>query len=805
MNLGRVMGTTGVVVCLIVVMYGFAVFILGSVRETESHRYFLESSAQSVAKSLQRQTSAYAQIADNLSRTPRVAMLLEIGDELQLEAEAASLGDLIPGILTVRLLPSNLMKPDQSKTPHMGFADLEMVRMAAKEIPKPMVHAYRTPNGHIAIARRVMMDDRVVGVVLFSISTDSLSRALTSANVLGAVQVNQGSLNLASAGDSALTTDPETGTVPVAGTDWQIRYWVPTSIYSGWLALLVASLLTIMLVSLVFVYSSRWLKRLVLNDQAVIAKLAHALLSGKIQGNYPVKLKEFESLVSKITLLKRKGLAPLEAASQDRSAVPDEVDEDLGIASYLSVGTGIEVESKHQSSIPRSIFRAYDIRGIVDDSLTEDGVIAIGCAFGSEAQGCGQHNVIIAHDGRSTSPRLSAALTKGLQQSGCNVVDIGMVPTPVLYFATHFLDSSTGVMVTGSHNPPEYNGLKMVINGETWFNDRIQRLRERIEKGDFLSGTGTVESRDIVPDYVGTIIDDIQIGSPMKVVMDCGNGVAGKLGPVLMRTLGCEVVELYCDIDGSFPNHHPDPSKPENLKDLIDKVKQEQAHLGIAFDGDGDRLGVIDSSGKIIWPDRQMMMFAADVLSRQPGADIIFDVKCSRNLSKEIVQHGGRPLMWKTGHSLIKAKIKETGAMLAGEMSGHIFFSERWFGFDDGLYAAARMIEILSADPRPSSEVFEDFHDSLATPEINIALQEGENTAFVEKLLAKAPFPEAKITDIDGLRADFLHGWGLVRASNTTPSLVLRFEADSDEELSQIQKKFKDVMIQIKSDIELPF
>ena len=805
MNLGRIMGATGVVVCLIVVLYGFGVLILGSMRETETHRQSLETLAQTVAKNLRHQTSNYAQIADNLSRAPRVGMLLEVGDKLQLEAEAASLGDLIPGILTLRLLLPSMTKPDQSKTPHMGFADLEMVRTAIKAVPKPMVHAYRTANGHLAIARRVMMDDRVVGVVLLSITTDFLSKAFATAKVPGALQINQGSLNLASAGESALISDPETGSVPVAGTDWQVRYWVPTAIDSGWLELLAATLLAMVFIGLSFLYSGRWLKRMVLNDQAVIARLASALFSGKIQGNYPVKLKEFEALVSKMTLLKRKGPVSLAAAPQEQTAFPDDLDEDLSVASYLSVGTGIEVESKRQSSIPRSIFRAYDIRGIVDDSLTEDGVTSIGCALGSEAQDCGQQNVIIARDGRSTSPRLSAALAKGLQQSGCNVVDIGMVPTPVLYFATHFLDTSTGVMVTGSHNPPEYNGLKMVVNAETLSGERIQRLRERIEKGDFLSGAGTIESRDVVPDYVGTIIDDVQIGSPMKVVMDCGNGVAGKLGPVLMRTLGCEVVELYCDIDGSFPNHHPDPSKPENLKDLIDKVKQEQANIGIAFDGDGDRLGIVDSVGKIIWPDRQMMMFAADVLSRQPGADIIFDVKCSRNLSKEIVKHGGRPLMWKTGHSLIKAKIKETGAMLAGEMSGHIFFSERWFGFDDGLYAAARLIEILSADPRPSSEIFAELPDSVNTPEINVALQEGENIAFVEELMSKLPFPEAKITDIDGLRADFLHGWGLVRASNTTPSLVLRFEADSEEELSAIQKKFKDVMIQIKPDIELPF
>ncbi|MCI0653940.1 MAG: phosphomannomutase/phosphoglucomutase [Methylococcaceae bacterium] len=461
------------------------------------------------------------------------------------------------------------------------------------------------------------------------------------------------------------------------------------------------------------------------------------------------------------------------------------------------------VESR--TRIPPAIFRAYDIRGTVDDSLTEDTVTRIGQALGSEARDCGQQTMIIARDGRLSSPRLSQALAKGVQSTGCHVIDLGLVPTPVLYFATHFLDSQSGVMVTGSHNPPNYNGLKMVINGDTLSLGSIQKLRDRIETSDFRSGEGSIESRDLIPDYVGTIIDDVQVGSPLKIVVDCGNGAAGKLAPVLFRTLGCEVVELYCDVDGNFPNHHPDPGKPENLRDLIARVKAENANLGLAFDGDGDRLGVVDSSGKIIWPDRQMMLFAADVLSREPGADIIFDVKCSRNLSKEIVRKGGRPLMWKTGHSLIKAKLKETGAALAGEMSGHIFFKERWFGFDDALYAAARLIEILSADPRPSSEVFKDLPDSINTPELNLNREEGENFRFVERLQASNPFSDAKITDIDGLRADYPEGWGLVRASNTTPSLVIRFEAETPKALKAIQEKFRVAMTRVKSDIQLPF
>lgn len=330
-------------------------------------------------------------------------------------------------------------------------------------------------------------------------------------------------------------------------------------------------------------------------------------------------------------------------------------------------------------------------------------------------------------------------------------------------------------------------------------------MRERIVNGDLLSGNGGYEQRNISADYISAITDDVRIGQPMKIVIDSGNGVAGELAPLLFKTMGCEVVELYCDIDGNFPNHHPDPSKPENLQSLIAAVREENADLGLAFDGDGDRLGFVDSQGTIVWPDRQMMLFAADVLSRQPGADIIFDVKCSRNLASEIMKHGGNPVMWKTGHSLIKAKIKETGAMLAGEMSGHIFFKERWYGFDDGLYAGARLLELISADRRSSQEIFAELPDSVNTPELTVSLQEGENFKFIDALLSVAKFPDASVNTIDGLRVDFPDGWGLVRASNTTPSLVMRFEADSRAALLNIQDRFRELLQKVKPDIELPF
>lgn len=458
-----------------------------------------------------------------------------------------------------------------------------------------------------------------------------------------------------------------------------------------------------------------------------------------------------------------------------------------------------------KEAVPQSIFRAYDIRGIVDETLTENGVNLIGRAIASEALNLGQRAIVIARDGRLHSERLSDALTKGIQSAGCDVIDVGQVPTPVLYFATHHTETQSGVMITGSHNPANYNGLKIVIDGNTLSGDAIQALYQRIESDDFERGKGTYQEQMMLPEYIGEVSGDVRMGRMMKVVVDCGNGVAGEAAPMLLATLGCDVVPLYCDIDGSFPNHHPDPSKPENLQELIERVREEEAELGLAFDGDGDRLGVVDSAGNIIWPDRQMMLYAKDVLSRQAGADIIYDVKCTRNLAKVIAKHGGKPIMAQTGHSLIKAKMKETNAELAGEMSGHIFFKERWYGFDDAMYTASRLLEIISAEFRPSAEIFAEFPDSVSTPELNILLEEGENFSFIEAFQAQAQFDDAKLITIDGLRVEFKDGWGLVRASNTTPSLVLRFEADDEVALERIKQLFKEQMLKTNPAIEFTF
>ena len=447
-------------------------------------------------------------------------------------------------------------------------------------------------------------------------------------------------------------------------------------------------------------------------------------------------------------------------------------------------------------TVSKSIFKAYDIRGIINEDLTIETVVLIGKAIGSESIERGERGIVVGRDGRTSGPDLMNALVEGIKSTGCHVVKIGMIPTPVLYYATYSKGASSGVMITGSHNPPNYNGFKMMIAGETLSGERILNLYERINNQNFHQGQGTSTTIDIQEDYLNRVTSDVSIKRPLKIVIDCGNGVAGHLAPKLFEALGCEVIKLFCHIDGSFPNHHPDPSKLENLNNLIAEIKAEKADLGLAFDGDGDRLGVIDEKGNVIWADRQMILFSRDVIHRNPGAKIVFDVKCSSLLSKDISNQGGRPILSRTGHSFIKAKIKEESALLGGEMSGHIFFKERWYGFDDALYAGARLIEILSSRNESCSEIFSELPDSFNTPEINIHFdKQGDQFDAMEKLKNTANFNEGVLTTIDGIRLDYEDCWGLVRPSNTTPCLVLRFEAETEASLKRIIEEFREWLV----------
>ena len=459
--------------------------------------------------------------------------------------------------------------------------------------------------------------------------------------------------------------------------------------------------------------------------------------------------------------------------------------------------------------ISPSIFKAYDIRGIVDDTLTVGAVRAIGLALGAHARDAGATETVIGRDGRLSGPALSSALAEGFRAAGIDVIDIGTVPTPVVYYATFELDTGTGVAVTGSHNPPDYNGLKMVVAGEAIYGAAILALRDSIASGSLAevpaAQRGGYRTEDLAQRYLDRITSDVKLARPMKIAIDCGNGVAGEIAPKLFRALGCEVVELFCEIDGNFPNHHPDPSQPENLQDLIRCLRETDAEIGLAFDGDGDRLGVVTKDGSIIFPDRQLMLLAQDVLSRNPGAEIIYDVKCSRHVASYVRAHGGRPVMCRTGHSLVKAKLKESGAPLAGEMSGHVFFKERWYGFDDGLYTGARLLEILSRVADPAA-LLHALPDSPTTPELQLKTAEGENFRLVEALRRTATFEGAKeVITIDGVRVEYPDGFGLARPSNTTPVVVIRFEADTDEALVRIQDDFRRAILAVKPGAELPF
>lgn len=458
--------------------------------------------------------------------------------------------------------------------------------------------------------------------------------------------------------------------------------------------------------------------------------------------------------------------------------------------------------------IAPEIFKAYDIRGIVGQSLTPEAARLIGRALGSEARAQGVAGIVVGRDGRLSGPALVAALTEGIVSTGIDVVDIGCVPTPVTYFAAYHLGTQSCVSVTGSHNPPDYNGFKIVLGGKTLYGESIQALRRRILAADFAGAglaRGVLSRADVRPAYLDRIVSDVKLARPMKIVVDCGNGVAGELAPELFRRMGCEVIELFCAVDGSFPNHHPDPSKPENLRDVQRALAETDAELGLAFDGDGDRLGVVTKAGEIIYPDRQLMLFAADVLTRNPGATIVYDVKCSRWVAESIRYQGGVPLMWNTGHALIKAKLQETGAPLAGEMSGHMFFKERWYGFDDGLYAGARLLEIVSRWP-DANWPLEHLPNALSTPELNLRMNEGEPHRLIAKLQQAGRFPTARaLITLDGVRAEYADGFGLARASNTTPVVVLRFEADNAEALARIQAEFKQAIEDVWPGLQVDF
>ena len=661
-----------------------------------------------------------------------------------------------------------------------GYARAQMLLQAqALEAAAPaQMHGVRGKGQQLVLAMPVKSSGRIIAYASVQFPFAPVVDLFRSPGLSGArIDLRQGEgrddLLIASLGQSAGSSETDRG-IPIANSS--LRLGIATSDYMIVFSRNIWLLLVLTLLFVAAGFGALWLRQVGMERGMAV------LRSGKRVEPEGMTLAE---------TLRQQDETP-EAASPRRAVVDTQAR-----APEKSLG------------LDRSIFRAYDIRGVLGHTLNAEIAKLIGRAIGSEARERGLREIVVGRDGRLSGPDLSAGLIEGLRSAGCHVLDIGLAATPLTYFAAYHFNAGSCISVTGSHNPPDYNGFKIVLGGVTLAESAITDLYTRIIENRFVDGAneGSVQRMEVEAEYVSRISDDIQVEQPLKVVIDCGNGVAGAIAPAVLEGIGCEVIQLYCDVDGEFPNHHPDPSDPDNLRDLILMVKQTGADLGLAFDGDGDRLGVVTASGEIVYPDRVLMLFAMDVLSRNPGATIIYDVKCTGHLQPVILQHGGSPVMWRTGHSLIKAKMRETDAQLAGEMSGHFFFAERWFGFDDGVYAAARLLEILGADAegRGVQEIFDSLPNGVSTPELKIPLPEGEHYRFMERFCEQVRLDGARLTLIDGVRADWPDGWGLVRASNTTPVLVLRFDADNAAALERIQNVFREQLLLIDPALVLPF
>jgi len=795
--------------------------------------------AEAMVKSHAQAVSAYfGQIATSLAEyaaNESTRNLFAEGDSDLLMQEADRAVSGFPGALRLRLLLPGQYEIDNSRRPPLSYGSMDILNRTERSTGAiaAEVLMFGSEDQHVVLVSRVRNQaDQLIGIVHLSLDVSTLEQPLARINPgNGYLEIRQSAsgtpLVLGRRGDAGAGSGQPV-TTSIAGTRWTLAYWAGETVVTGsnpgnsmpglWLPLLIA--LTVLVAAGAAASMLKQKKGAVSAEKSGESDVSYAgAIQAIMDGVHPGMEKLIAHLPGQTRSTETAPGISQGMIGDDITMIMKKPDLKAAAAEMPKVGAKTKTRPKVETNaaapglktaateLPSVIFRKYDVRGIVGETLTPEIVTKIGQAIGTMAEELGQKKIVVGRDGRLSGPELIASLIAGLQAAGRDVIDVGVVPTPVLYFATHHLETNSGVMLTGSHNGPEYNGLKIVLGGNTLSEDGIKDLQRRITAGELFAGVGSVNTAEIISDYVRRIADDIPValGSAYKLVVDCGNGVAGVVAPQLYRALGHDVIEMYCELDGNFPNHHPDPSQPDNMQALIDKVKAEQADLGFAFDGDGDRLGVVDSAGNIIWPDRQMMIFARDVLSRNQGAPIIFDVKCSSHLGRIIEESGGKAMMWKTGHSLIKGKMKEINAPLAGEMSGHIFFKERWYGFDDALYSGARLLEILINSKIRPAEFFAQIPDSIATPELKIDLPETEHHAFMGKLEEKMNFEGAKVITIDGFRVEFGDGWGLIRPSNTTPCLVVRFEADTREALDRIKAAFREQVLSINPNLKVPF
>jgi len=804
---------------LVVVIIGLVVagisFVLQQNNISEAEQRLADNSVQMLSQAISSRLDGYKKLVNHLSRESRIAVLMEARDLVALDQAAAEVTQNSAFILKVRYLPKDHHDTDNDPVVPLTFSTLDMANRAAKsgEITIAELHAPNSPAKHIALAGPIKnASGKTLGAVHVAFNPRELLDQINQLKSPGvAVALFQKS------GDSSLELARSNGyqsaqgePVGIEGSIWELHYQsISAASAIGNMLAAIAILVGTLVVGAMLFINQLKLRKALAYDQNLMLEIVENKLAGKqknLFSNYALEedkdtIKQLSQIETTAVAAKQKPAKAqtTEGEEEPAAAFPSKVSQ--------SEGESANLEDISVASISAEIFRKYDIRGVVGDTLSLEHAYVIGKAIGSLAYDRGETDMLVARDGRISSKDLSSTLIRGICESGVNVVDLGLMPTPVMYFGTNFLSAKSGVMVTGSHNPPDYNGFKIVIGGNALSGEDIEGLHGRIVTGRFNSGEGSRDELDISADYINRISEDVQLLKPMKVVLDCGHGAASVLARTLFEALGCDVVSQYCEVDGNFPAHHPDPGKEENMAELARAVVEEHADLGIAFDGDGDRLGIVDSSGNIIKPDRVLMILAGDVLLRNPGADVLYDVKSTKLLASHILSSGGRPIMWKSGHSLMKAKMKETGALLGGEFSGHIFFTERWYGFDDALYSAARLLEVISGDGRSSADMFAEIPDTINTPELQVSVAEGMQHTIMEKLAAATDkaFPNAKITDIDGIRAEYSGAWGLIRASNTTPHLVLRFEADNQEAMEKVQEVFRTVIRAVLPTAEIPF
>lgn len=784
-------------------LYGELVVKVQEQRLEETTR----TQAERTATPLRDYLTTQQQRLRELAGAPPTLAALE-GDAAEREAREAAIASEFKESLAVRLIPAGTARLERDHVAPLRFAELDLIRRAERRETHHPELAKVDQAWQLQLIQPVPpeSDAPVVGTVLITLSDDGWRPLLDRADpALGRIELHQqipGSGQLIAYQRGQAGGD-ESHTIDIANSHWELTYTASPQLVEQtrelptlWLLILSATTIGGLILAWM---AGHLIMRQRSNAGPAMPKPAASRSAQKDESDDTHKEEEVEMIG---TLYQNQDILDIEVQDEDEDILA------LDQAPAKRAGSPADHAGKPASgpAIPSDVFRSYDIRGIADTEITPQLAEHIGKALGSEVLDQGETHIVVARDGRTHSPALAEALRQGITSTGCHVIDLGTIPTPLMYFATfHLEETSSGIIVTASHNPREYNGFKMVVNGVTLSDDAVLDVRSRIERQQYHQGQGETQSRDIVPDYIERIFSDVALVGSVSLVIDAGNAVPGIVAPRLFEELGCDVTPLYCDLDGDFPNHDPDPTQPANLQDLIAKVQEVGADLGAAFDGDGDRLIIVTPQGRIIWPDQLLMLFARDILGRNPGADVLFDVKCSRQLNQLITSYGGRPIMWKTGHSHMKSKMIETGALIGGEYSGHIFIKDRWYGFDDGLYTLARLLEIITLRDQPIDDIFAAFPDMPSTPELKIPVSESEKFALVDRLITEGDFHSGKSTTIDGLRVDFGKGWGLVRASNTSAALTLRFEADSEEALAKIQQLFKRELLKIDSSLKIDF